>query len=220
MSNETPEFLSNLITSDEAIFSLNSEVNTHNAIKYALYGQGHPNDHYAQRQQGAGKVMVWIGLKGDGKILGPHFVDGSLNTREYLRIVRYNVVQREFLQLGINQREIWWQQDGAPAHTSDISMTYLRGRFPGRVISKQGDTLWPPRSPDLAVLDFFLWGYLKNEIWRVPRNQQPSTVDQLKQAITRQCRLIPRDLIINSFQGMIRRCQKCVDAQGSTFADE
>ena len=28
--------------------------------------------------------------------------------------------------------------------------------------------------------------------------------------------LISRGLITNSFQGMIRRCQKCVDAQGST----
>lgn len=29
-------------------------------------------------------------------------------------------------------------------------------------IGRGGPVLWPPRSPDLTHLDFFLWGYLKN----------------------------------------------------------
>ncbi len=217
---EDQTFLSNLITSDEAIFSLNSEVNTHNVINYSPYGQGHPDGHYIHRQQGAGQVLVWIGLTGDGRILGPHFVNGNLDSREYLRIIRYNVIQREFAALDINQENVWWQQDGAPAHTSNQTMQYLHGRFPGKVISKRGDFLWPPRSPDLAILDFFLWGYLKTKIWDVQRNMQPTTIDQLKNAIRRQCRDIPRDFILNAFQGMLARCNKCINAQGHHFADE
>ena len=27
---------------------------------------------------------------------------------------------------------------------------------------------WPPRSPDLTLLDFFLWGYIKSEVYRTP----------------------------------------------------
>ena len=52
---------------------------------------------------------------------------------------------------------------------------------------------------------------------------EPSMVDQLKQTNSRLAnwsREIQRDLITNSFQGIIQRCQKSVDAQGSTFADE
>ena len=116
---EDQTFLPNLITSDEAVFSLNSEVNTHNVIKYSPYGQGHPNDHYIDHRQGAGQVMVGIGLTGDGRILGPHFANGNLDSREYLRIIRYDVIQREFAALGINLENVWWQQDGAPAHTSN-----------------------------------------------------------------------------------------------------
>ena len=134
---EDQAFLSNIVTSDEAVFSLNSEVNTHNVINYGPYGQGHPNDHYIERQQGARQVMVWIGLTGEGRILGPHFVNGSLNSREYLRIIRYSVVQREFAALDINPENVWWQQDEAPAHTSNQRMQYLRCRFPGKVISKR-----------------------------------------------------------------------------------
>ena len=37
-----PGFLDQLIVSDEAIFSLNSEINTRNVRKYTAHGDGHP----------------------------------------------------------------------------------------------------------------------------------------------------------------------------------
>ena len=119
MVNGQNNFLDNLIVSDEAIFSLNSEVNSKNVIKYSRYGQGHPPDHYIEFKQGADQVMVWLGLTGSGQVLGPHFVGGRLDTREYLRIIRYHVVQGDFRRLNIQRGNVWWQQDGAPAHTSN-----------------------------------------------------------------------------------------------------
>ena len=109
--------------------------------------------------------MVWLGFTGAGDVLGPYFVQGTLNTREYLRIVRYNVVQRDLLALVVDMGQLWWQQDGAPAHTSDNAMRYLQGQSPGKVIIRRGDVSWPPRSPDLAVSDFFAWSYIKQQIW-------------------------------------------------------
>ena len=107
-----------------------------------------------------------------------------------------------------------------PSHTSNRSINYLRERFQGRLISRRGDILWPPRSPDLAVPDFFLWGYIKQEIWKVPRNQQPASWRQLRAAITRECRNIPRNVIQNAFHAVIQKCQKCINARGHVFADE
>ena len=154
-------------------------------ILYAPYGNGHPDAHYIEHMQGADQLMVWVGLTGNGDLLGPHFVNGNLNTREYLRIVRHNVIQREFRNLGINLQDVWWQQDGASSHTSNQTINYLRGRFSQKLISKRGDFSWPPRSLDLAIPDFFLWGYIKDQIWKVPRNQQPSDLNQLRAAIVR-----------------------------------
>ena len=110
--NEDPGFLGNLISSDEAIFSLNSEANTKNEVQYSRYGNGHPEDHYIERAQGAGRVMVWLGLMGNGNVLGPHFVQGNLNQREYLRIVRYHVVQEDLRNQEVEREFLWWQQDG------------------------------------------------------------------------------------------------------------
>ncbi|KAJ4442689.1 hypothetical protein ANN_04278 [Periplaneta americana] len=35
----------------------------------------------------------------------------------------------------------------------------------GKVNIHNGPTRWPPRSPDITPLDFFLWGYVKNEVY-------------------------------------------------------
>ena len=50
-------------------------MNTHNVIRYARYGQGHPQDHYIGNRQGADEVLVWVGLTGNGDVFGPHFVE-------------------------------------------------------------------------------------------------------------------------------------------------
>ena len=52
----------------------------------------------------------------------------------------------------------WFQQDGATAHTAGEVMAWLNVRFSRRLISHRSEFQWPPRSPDLSPLDFYLWG--------------------------------------------------------------
>ena len=60
------------------------------------------------------------------------------------------------------------KQDGATAHTSRVSMSVLRERFPERLISIRGDLEWPARSPDLSPCDFFFVGIFKSTCLRQP----------------------------------------------------
>ena len=46
------------------------------------------------------------------------------------------------------------------------------------------------RSPDLTPMDFFLWAYLKDKVYRT----KPRIIDALKLEIERQCHDIPNDL--------------------------
>ena len=85
---------------------------------------------------------------------------------------------------------------------------------------KRGDWPWPPRSPDLAIYDFFLWGYLKHSIWNVPMNNQPKNLRELRNAIQRECANLNRDLIRRAFTGMISRAQRCMEVRGHTFPNE
>ena len=97
---------------------------------------------------------------------------------------------------------------------------YLRGQFPGRVISKHGDWPWPPRSPDLTVCDFFLWWYLKYMIWNVPLDQQPNNLRQLREAIVMECNTMDQATIQRSFDAMVSRARLCINAGEQAFADE
>ena len=44
--------------------------------------------------------------------------------------------------------DFYFQQDGATFHTSGEIFSLLREKFPGRVIFRNGDYNWPPRSYD------------------------------------------------------------------------
>ena len=73
---------------------------------------------------------------------------------------RYTETINEFLppNLPPNSSTLWFQQDGATAHTAVISIAEFRRLILQRVISRFGDVPWPPRSPDLTAPDFFSVG--------------------------------------------------------------
>ncbi|XP_022170059.1 uncharacterized protein LOC111033573 [Myzus persicae] len=83
-------------------------------------------------------------------------------------------------------RNIYYQQDGAPAHNARIVQELLRVRFGEKFIATHGPVEWPPRSPDLTPLDFFLWGHLKNVVYTDP----PINIQDLKNKITHACYLL------------------------------
>jgi hypothetical protein len=85
---------------------------------------------------------------------------------------------------------VWFQQDGATAHTCRHLLGNLREMFPGHVVSLCSDIWWPPRSPDLTPSDFLLWGYLKAPVYQ----HRPQTLEALKDAITQEVAAIPHEM--------------------------
>ncbi|KAJ4445784.1 hypothetical protein ANN_12469 [Periplaneta americana] len=68
----------------------------------------------------------------------------------------------------INRQHIHFLHDGASAHFSRTARRYLDRKFPDRWIGRGGPIAWPPRSPDLNPLDFYLWGHLKSLVYSSP----------------------------------------------------
>ncbi|GFY31889.1 uncharacterized protein TNCV_2620261 [Trichonephila clavipes] len=52
-----------------------------------------------------------------------------------------------------------------------------------RVLSRHFPHAWPPRSPDLSPCDYWLWGYLKSQVYR----DRPTSLGMLKDNILLQC---------------------------------
>jgi len=64
---------------------------------------------------------------------------------------------------------------------------------------------WPPRSPDLSSLDFFLWGHLQSIVYAV----SIQNMEHLKQRIRTTCE-IHRDSIIGATNGnLLYRAELC-----------
>ncbi|GFT61533.1 uncharacterized protein TNCV_33951 [Trichonephila clavipes] len=78
-------------------------------------------------------------------------------------------------------QELWFQQDGATCHTARATIDLLKDMFGDRLISRFGPVNWPPRSCDLAPLDYFLWGYVKSLVYA----DKPQTLDHLEDNIRR-----------------------------------
>ena len=41
----------------------------------------------------------------------------------------------------------------------------LPGRWNGRGGAQDCNITWPPRSPDMTPMDYFLWGYIKSKLY-------------------------------------------------------
>ncbi|KAJ4441815.1 hypothetical protein ANN_11674 [Periplaneta americana] len=61
-----------------------------------------------------------------------------------------------------------FQQDGTPLHYANHVCDFLADTFSHRCIGRGGPTPWPPRSPDVTPLNFFLWGFVKDKVYRNP----------------------------------------------------
>ena len=64
----------------------------------------------------------------------------------------------------------------------------------------------PPRSPDLTVCDFFLWGYMKDRVY-VP--QLPATVDELQERITVAVNSVTPDMLQRVWSELDYRIDIC-----------
>ena len=109
---------------------------------------------------------------------------------------------------------MWFQQDGATAHTARDTMQLLREHFPERLISLRGDLPWPARSPDLTPCDFFLWGYLKSIVY----NDHPQTLFHLKNICNANAD-IPVSMLERVEENFKKRVSQCIDNGGHHLSD-
>jgi hypothetical protein len=93
----------------------------------------------------------------------------------------------------------------ATAHMARNSMSALQEVFNDRIISTG---LWPPRSPDLRVCDFYLWGNLKGKVYR----NTPSTAETFQNEIRDVVSSISADKFQRVSQGFLLRCKACLRA--------
>ena len=210
-----PRFLANFVVGDEAGFCMNGEVNSHNVRQYAPRGE--PPDFHYYRRDARAKVTVWMGICGNGSVLGPFFFDGNVDGNAYLNMLNENIIPQMIENFNHQFQDghflrLWWAQDGAPAHQLIAVRNRLLEVFERRVIALHLPVEWPPRSPDLTPCDYFLWGYLKDKVYRTP----PQDINDLRRKIQLEADALRGnpELIRRVAREMRRRSDLCVLRNG------
>ncbi|GBL84508.1 hypothetical protein AVEN_117250-1 [Araneus ventricosus] len=82
--------------------------------------------------------------------------------------------------------------------------------FQNQVIGYGGFVEWPSRSPDLTLLNFFLWGHIKGQIYATPQRR----MQDLRRRVTDSCAIVTPAMLHNVQQEIQSRVQMCIVAKG------
>jgi hypothetical protein len=207
-ANNDRRFLSAICFTDECTFTLNNEPNVQNTRYWA---QENPRVNISTRTQYPQKINIWAGIF-NNNIIGPFEIEGNLNSATYLDLL-VTKVRPALEEVARENQEIWFQQDGCPAHFGLGVRNFLNDSFPNCWIGRGGAINWPARSPDLALCDFFLWGHLKSKIYK----RRHPDINSLREAITAECALITERQLANVRNAFYNRLGYCLFQNGGLF---
>lgn len=210
-AEEQPNFVNNLLTTDEAGFTRDGVFNMHNTHVWA---DENPHAIWEHRFQRKFHVNVWAGLVG-GRLIGPHVLPPRLNGVRYLHFLENVLVDLlDDIPLDVRQN-VWFLHDGAPPHNAREVRDWLDHNYNQRWIGRGGPVLWPARSPDLNPCDFYLWGHLKQLVYATPVDSVEELVDRIENA-AQTIRQNPA-VLSRVQESLIRRARACLDNNGLHF---
>lgn len=163
---------------------------------------------------GPEKIMTWAGII-DKQIIGPFFFDANVTGETYLDMLLGNILP-ELHGIGLDSANICYMHDGAPAHITRDVRQCLDENFHSWIGRGNGTGLllnWPPRSPDLNMIDFFLWGVLHHRV----HMQEYESIEDLSNSIANEIDDIPPEVLDRVQNHLIKRLRKCIEVNGQLF---
>jgi hypothetical protein len=200
----------NVIYTDEATFYTDGHVNKWN---FRIWDFERPEDFYAQQCQGAPHVTVWAALSREC-LFGPYFFPSTVNGETY-RAVLSEFFLPALLQKYGSAENIWFQQDGAPAHYAGETRQFLYQHFGERIVSRGCPNEWPPRSPDLTPCDFYLWGVIMEFTYRNGHFNNVTELEDCLCAAFNTLRERKMDDVRRAALSVRGRLQECIALAGS-----
>ena len=121
-------------------------------------------------------VMVFGVVSSEGLIMPPHIFEVGLkiNTKVYLGVLKSVVIP--WCNQVAGGRPWVWQQDSALAHKSKETQAWLQKECYDFIPFSH----WPPSSPDLNPLDYFVWSYVENITNMTSHNTKASLIAAIR----------------------------------------
>ena len=210
---EDPMFHQKIVWSNEAKFHINGSVNTHNCTFVSEENPNNPNEYTAN----APGINVW-GAVWNEEIVGPVFFETAVTSEEYLELLSKYVYPYIVTQLSAH--DLIFQQDGTRPYFTEEVRADLNTHLPKKWIGRRGPIEWPPKSQDLSPMNFFVWGYLKNQVYnKKVYVKKLRNVDDLKIRIQEEFTAIRvnKELIKRVTESVNERVAECINANGDSF---
>ena len=97
-----------------------------------------------------------------------------LNSDAYMELII--TVVKPWITRVTNGRPYVWQQDSTPCHTSGKSQKWLLANFYDYISPNN----WPPNSPDLNPMDYYVWGIVEKDFNRHAITAKAQLIDRIK----------------------------------------
>lgn len=202
-------FLQQIWWSDEANFSLAGVVNNQNV---RVWGLEKPEP--SQKPLNSPHVTVFICFNGH-QLITPYFFQGASHESLTVNAARYCAMLQDHLFPLIHQcgpHHGVFQQNGATPHTAQSTRVLLTNFFGSEnVISRGFPFQWPARSPDLTPCDFWLWGFLKTQVYS---QGNFSSIEELKTKIIATCEQIDSGMLSSVMSNVVFRMNSCLEMEG------
>ncbi|KAJ8911713.1 hypothetical protein NQ315_013175 [Exocentrus adspersus] len=194
-------FQRDILFSDDATFYLKGVDNRHN---YRFWSQENPHWTCESHTQHPQKVNVWA-----ENLTAVHYLDFlTFDLIPALVMIFPNEIDPD-----IPNERIWFHQDGAPPHFGIDVRIYLNEMFPNHWIGRRGTVKWPPRPPYLTLLDYLLWGYVKEIVYQ----DKSDNIENLKSQIRAEIYNLPAEDIWNAVDSFYYRLGECQIVNGGHF---
>lgn len=195
---------------DEATFRTDGTVNLWNDRLWAVRGSD-PDIQPAGKHQNAQRTTVLAALSRNW-LGGPYFFHGTVTADAYREVLR------EFLLPDLeaaNVNDVFFMQDGAPAHTAVETRQFLIDSFGAdRLIGRFFNLPWPSRSPDLNPVDFFLWGFVRDRVFANGTFVDVVALDNAIVEAFNWTRTTRMDAVRNAANSFLSRLRECIENDG------
>ena len=133
-----------------------------------------------------------------------------INADDYIQMLQQSFFPQMSMMAQKRGKSKWgFQQDNAPCHSTQKVLKTIKKH------AKCEFPPWPPVSPDLSPLDFFLWPEMKRFILSL--ETPPKNEASIRAAVCLSASSIDQTKINQAIDSMIKRCEMCLQVGGLRF---
>ncbi|XP_061516646.1 uncharacterized protein LOC133393851 [Anopheles gambiae] len=151
-------------------------------------------------------LQVFSCVLSEGDVMPPHFFEQGLRLNADGYISMLDTVVKPWITRVANGRPYVFQRDSAPCHTGSKTIKWLVANFKDFTTPN----VWPPSSPELNTMDYFVWGVVERDTNRTSSNTKAELMAKIRSVFA----ALTRETVARACSRFRRRVEAVIEAEG------